>query len=219
VIDQAEPFAILRNGLHSLGIAHTETILNSFRIFLEELLLWNKKTNLVGTSDQREIITRHILDSLTVYDLLKNTKKSILDVGAGAGFPSIPLSIVERNMRISAVERRKKRAAFLKNISSMLCLEHYSVLERDIREVTAHYDIILSRGVGELALLYKLSKRVVKENALIIAFKGKITEINREMERLKESINDEDDLSLRVQKVKVPYLDEEERNIVIIETK
>jgi len=219
VIDQAEPFAILRNGLHSLGIAHTETILNSFRIFLEELILWNKKTNLVGTSDPCEIITRHILDSLTVYDLLKNTKKSILDVGAGAGFPSIPLSIVERNMRISAVERRKKRAAFLKNISSMLGLEHYSVLERDIREVTAHYDIILSRGVGELVLLYKLSKRVVKENALIIAFKGKITEINREMERLKESINDEDDLSLRVQKVKVPYLDEEERNIVIIETK
>lgn len=208
---------LLEGGLRALGIAPRAGMLHSFETFLDELLLWNSKTNLVGTSDEREIIVRHILDSLTIYSLLKNGERSIIDVGAGAGFPSLPLAIVDPSLRITAVEKRSKRVAFLKNVSTILRLANYKVLEGDVRELEGRFDIALWRGVGELGLLYRLSRRILKEKGMIIAFKGKIKEINKEMERLKAQSKDSN-VKFRVQKVAAPYLDEEERNIVIIET-
>jgi 16S rRNA (guanine527-N7)-methyltransferase len=215
---------LLENGLIRLSIYHEAThppyeVTRKFSAFLHELLLWSGSTNLMGTTDRSEIIVRHILDSLTVYHLLKNRKGSILDVGAGAGFPSIPLKIVEPGLEIYAVERRRKRASFLRNVSVVLSLENYFVIEGDVRNVKGSYDTVLVRGVGELLLIHELTKRVVKEKAMIIAFKGKITEIEKEVARLKGKASAEKDYSLQIQKVKVPYLDEEERNIVIIETK
>ena len=62
---------LLTDGLNGLRIESTKNVLDSLVLFLEELVLWNRRTNLIGTSDETEIITRHILDSLTVYPLLK----------------------------------------------------------------------------------------------------------------------------------------------------
>ena len=210
---------LLKNGLGKLGIEYSEKSLGLFSKFIQELLLWNSKTNLVGTQDVGQIITRHILDSVSVYYLLKSENRSILDIGTGAGFPSVPLKIVAEHLRITACERRSKRAAFLRNVSTLLGFIDYRVLERDVREVRERFDIILARGVGELKALVSLTQKVIKERSMIIAFKGKITEIEKEMKRLKESSSDQNGMSLDIQSVKVPYLDKEERNIVIITTK
>jgi 16S rRNA (guanine527-N7)-methyltransferase len=209
---------LLESGLTSLGIQPSHLLLESFNIYIDELLVWNKKTNLVGTHVRIEIITRHILDSLTVYDLLKQRNGSILDIGAGAGFPSLPLAIVDRRFPITAVERRRKRAAFLENMGTLLHLENFRVIQGDVNELGSRFDIILARAVGELQALYTIAKRVMKERAVIIAFKGKITEINKEMKRLQEKVRNDKDVHLRIQRVQVPHLEEEERNIVIIET-
>jgi len=190
-----------------------------FSLFIEELLLWNTKTNLIGKAGVRDVIVRHVFDSLSVYYLLKGKDASILDVGAGAGFPSIPLAIVDRALRITAVERREKRAAFLENVSVLLGLDNLCVFQGDVRNTRGTYDIILARGVGDLSSIHKLTRKVVKEHAMIIAFKGKITEIEKEISRLKEKTANAKGLGLSIQQVKVPCLDEEERNIVIIETK
>lgn len=217
VLDEGDRRRLLEGGLKALGIKPSPQMLGSFKTFLDELLLWNRKTNLVGTSDEKDIIIRHILDSLTVYNLLKNKGRTIIDVGAGAGFPSIPLSIIEPSLRITAVERRSRRAAFLENVRTILQLKNYRIICRDVREVGERFDVVLFRGVGELKNLYMLSKKILKEKGMIIAFKGKIKEINKEMERLKSQLKDTS-VKFRVQKVTTPYLEEEERNIVIIET-
>lgn len=217
VLDEGERERLLTGGLKALGINPSPQMICSFNTFLDELLLWNRKTNLVGTSDEKDMIIRHILDSLTVYDLLKNNGRTIIDVGAGAGFPSIPLSIVDPSLKITAVERRSRRAAFLENVRTILRLENYRIVCRDVREVGERFDIVLFRGFGELNVLYRLSKNILKEKGMIIAFKGKIKEINKEMERLKSQLKDTS-VKFRVQKVTTPYLEEEERNIVIIET-
>ncbi len=214
-----EEALLLESGLSAFGINPDEEIIRSFSTFLDELILWNSRTNLVGTMNRREILVRHILDSLSVIPLFKKNGGSILDIGAGAGFPSIPVAIVRRDTPIYAVERREKRAAFMNSICAILGLENVTVIGKDVRDVDGKFDIILARGVGELARLYRLSERVKKENAMIIAFKGKINEINREVARLRESTRGEKSLSLRVERVRVPHLDREERNIVIIETK
>ncbi len=210
---------LLTEGLTVLRIETTEKVLDSLLLFIEELVLWNRKTNLIGTSDETEIITRHILDSLTVYPLLKDRKGSILDIGAGAGFPSIPLAIVDETLSICAVERRRKRASFLRNAVLLLGTGNLTVLECDARDVKGRFEIIMARGVGELALLYELSKGLLKERSMIIAFKGKITEIEKEVSRLKGKQAENKDFNLHIHKVKIPSLEEEERNIVIIETR
>lgn len=210
---------LLNAGLQELGIEKRERTIQMFSIYLQELLLWNRKTNLIGTSETKEIIIRHIFDSLTAYHLLKSKKGSILDIGTGAGFPSIPLKIVDDSLRISAVERRKRRVWFLRNVVVLLGFEDFPILDCDVRDVKDVYDIILARGLGKLKVLYELTRRIAKEKSMIIAFKGKITEIEKEMSRLKESTDNDKGVNLHIQRVKVPYLDKEERNIVIIETK
>jgi len=88
-----------------------------------------------------------------------------------------------------------------------------------VREIDGRFDIVLARAVGELAQIVEITGDILKESAMIIAFKGKITEIEREMERLKESSSADKGMHIDIQRVKVPYLDKEERNIVIIKTK
>ncbi len=208
---------LMGEGLRELGIVPTSGILDSFLLFIDELARWNKKTNLIGHIDRDQIIIRHILDSLTVYRLLPSRKGSILDLGAGAGFPSLPLAIVDPSLSITAVEKRRRRAAFLENMRTLLRLPAYRVIERDVRDVKEAFDIILARAVGELPVLYTLAKNAIKEGTVIIAFKGKISEIDREMKNLQEKVQREGDHNIRIQRVQVPHLKEEERNIVIIE--
>jgi 16S rRNA (guanine527-N7)-methyltransferase len=208
---------LIGEGIRELGIVPTRDILDSFLLFIDELVRWNKKTNLIGHIDRDQIIIRHILDSLTVYRLLPSRKGSILDLGAGAGFPSLPLAIVDPSLSITAVEKRRRRAAFLENMRTLLRLPDYRVIERDVRDVKERFDIILARAVGGLPVLYTLAKNAIKEGTVIIAFKGKISEIDREMEKLQEKVQREGDHTIRIQRVQVPHLKEEERNIVIIE--
>jgi 16S rRNA (guanine527-N7)-methyltransferase len=213
-----EDESLLTSGLLALGIDPTGLV-KVFITFIDELLLWNSKTNLVGTTNRRDIIVKHVFDSLAAIPLLKNSGGSILDIGAGAGFPSIPVAVVRRDLPVFAIERRENRSAFLRNICAVLGLENVTVLCSDVRDITGGFDIILARGLGGLLRIYRLSEKVMKEDGMIIAFKGKISEINREVARLRENTRGEKKLNLRIEQVSVPHLGREERNIVIIETK
>jgi 16S rRNA (guanine(527)-N(7))-methyltransferase RsmG len=210
---------ILIDGLERIGVAHDRIMIERFSTFIEELSRWNRRTNLVGTQDIEGIITRHILDSLSLYRLLKAGNKSILDIGTGAGFPSIPLKIADPSLSITVCERRQKRAAFLQNVLTLLRFCDIEVEARDVREIPARFDIVLARGVGDLEEIVSLSRDVVKESGMIIAFKGKINEIEREMARLKRAQGADERMHIDIQRVTVPYLEKEERNIVIIQTK
>jgi len=209
---------LLAMGLEELGIYPCKDVLNIILQFLDELLIWNDKTNLIGTKSPEEIIIRHILDSLSIYHLLKDTQGTIIDIGAGAGFPSVPLAIVFPYVDISVVEKRKRRASFLYNVKYILGLENFKVYQCNAKEIKQKFDYVITRGVGDLDKLYNLSKKILKEKGMIIAFKGKLEEIEKEVSKLRESGSDGKDLKLSIHRVKVPYLKEEERNIVIIET-
>jgi 16S rRNA (guanine527-N7)-methyltransferase len=208
---------LLREGLYELGIEPAPEIVHALSLFIEELVRWNERTNLVGTLERDQIVIRHILDSLTVYPLLAGRKGSILDIGAGAGFPSLPLAVVDGGLRFTAVEKRRRRAAFLRAAAVLLGLRNYRVVEGDVRDLRERFETVLARAVGELSDLLGLAARVIKEGTMIIAFKGKISEIDREMKSLEERVRIEGRHNIRIQRVQVPHLREEERNIVIIE--
>jgi 16S rRNA (guanine527-N7)-methyltransferase len=215
--DRNAEIRLLRNGFQDLGLEPEPSVLRAMLLFIDELVRWNRRTNLIGTSDREQIIVRHVLDSLTAYPLLPRKKGPILDLGAGAGFPSLPLAMVDPSLSLAAVEKRSRRAAFLRAMGAMLGLENLRVIERDVRDVSERFGVILARAVGELSVLYTLAARVIKEGAVIIAYKGRLSEIDKEMKGLEEKVQGKGDCSIRIQRVQVPHLSEEERNIVIIE--
>jgi len=88
-----------------------------------------------------------------------------------------------------------------------------------VRELKGAYDTVVARGVGDLLELFRLAERFLKERGMIIAYKGKMSEIEKEVARLRADGKNGKNLSLHIQKVDVPSLEEEERNIVIIEVK
>ena len=211
---------VLEEGLKYFNIDFLTDTIEKFTEFINELLFWNRKTNLIGTDNPTEIIIKHILDSISIYSLLGKKNLTILDIGSGAGFPGLPLAIIWNGYKVTAVERRNKRAGFLRNVSNLLGLRNFEVIEKDVKDLNRNlkYDIITARGLGSLNQIYDLSKNHLKEETMIIAFKGKINELKKEVEKLREKIDDKDKIGVHIEEVKIPNLDDEERHLVIIET-
>ena len=85
--------------LSEINIEINENKIDMFYLYMQELLEWNKKINLTAIEDENEIILKHFIDSLTVQKYIKNAQ-NIIDIGTGAGFPGIPLAIVNEKSNI-----------------------------------------------------------------------------------------------------------------------
>ncbi len=153
-----------------------DNVINKFEKFLEELEKWNKKINLVSYKEQNELIRRHLLDSLYFIHpitYLKLKPKVILDVGSGAGFPGIPLSIVFNDINFLLVEIRKKRAMFLEHIKRLLGLHNVLVKNLDIRLVKEIPDIIVCRAFTSLDKIEEILLPFLEKGTKIIVSRGK----------------------------------------------
>ncbi len=141
--------------------------------------------------DKEDFFEKHFFDSLTVLPIIEEIRKNskanlaIGDVGAGAGFPSIPLMIADRSLEIDLIESNHKKAEFLKNVINELELINGNVICLNVREVKIKYDIILFRAFSSLSHFFKVSKAIFKEKSTIIAMKGKISEIENELSIVK----------------------------------
>ena len=98
-----------------------------FYKYMNLLLEWNEKINLTAITDEREIIVKHFLDSLTIEKYLDNIK-NLADIGTGAGFPGIPIKIFNPNIKITLVDSLNKRVNFLNDIVKELKLENVEVI-------------------------------------------------------------------------------------------
>ena len=100
------------------------TILNDFNIYREILVDWNQKMNLTGIEDEKEVYIKHFLDSVSaVTNGYIKDGVSIIDVGTGAGFPGIPLSIMNPTLKITLVDSLNKRLIFLQEVINKLGLK------------------------------------------------------------------------------------------------
>ena len=113
--------AFLKQGAEELSIALDDEALGRFDIYLRELLIWNKKHNLTAIREPSEIVARHFLDSLTCtqgYDF--TIARQIIDVGAGAGFPGLPLKIAFPSLQITLLDSSIKKVEFLTHLCPLL---------------------------------------------------------------------------------------------------
>jgi 16S rRNA (guanine527-N7)-methyltransferase len=161
------------------GLKLSARQVGAFECYERELLAWNEKFNLTAIRDSEGIRTKHFLDSLSCYLVMRDRPPArLVDVGTGAGFPGIPLKIIFPAMQLTLVESVGKKAEFCRNIVQTLKLERVEVLAmraEDLGILKAHrekYDWAVARAVAALPVLAEFLVPLVKIGGSILAQKG-----------------------------------------------
>ena len=168
-----------KNRLDNSGIQITDFQIRSFEKFSDLLLAWNKRTNLISKADEAFIIERHVLESLSVlliYDIPKNS--FILDIGSGAGFPALPISLIRPDLTFLLVESKRLKTLFLKDVVDQLGLQNVQVICERAEKLSENlkwrecFDFALCRAVASLDIVYGWTRDLIKPMGCLIAWKG-----------------------------------------------
>lgn len=157
------------------GIVLTEKQCQQFRDYASLLVEWNEKMNLTAITKLEDIYEKHFYDCLLIHRLV-DLKGSLCDVGAGAGFPSIPCKIAFPELSITIIEPLQKRCVFLKELCHQLGLENVTILNERAEDVAKNgemrFDMVSARAVANLRILAELCIPLVRKNGYFIAMKG-----------------------------------------------
>lgn len=168
-----------KQALQKYHIELSEEQMEQFSIYYQMLVEWNEKINLTAITEEKEVYLKHFYDSISAafyYDL--TSPKHICDVGAGAGFPSIPLKICFPHLEITIVDSLQKRIKFLNELATALKLKdvhfHHSRAEDFGRnkEFREKFDIVIARAVARMSVLSELCLPLCKVTGSFIALKG-----------------------------------------------
>jgi len=165
---------ILRDGLAALGL-NAEGVPALLR-FGEMLVEKNKVMNLTAITEPHDVATLHFLDCAALLCLADFKDKRVADIGTGAGFPGMPLKILEPSMEITLLDSLNKRIDFLKEVCADLGLSGVSCVHGRAEEFAAghreSFDIVTSRAVANLQLLSELCLPLVKVDGYFLAMKS-----------------------------------------------
>lgn len=168
----------LRAGAAELGLALADPAVELFNKYLIELKKWNEKVNLTALRTDEEIVVRHFLDSLVCCKALQISGQArLLDVGAGAGFPGLPIKIASGSIHLTLLEPSQKKTAFLRHIVGVLGLEGVTVVPArlehalDTPAVKPPFSHIATRGL-KLPELIRYIEPLLGEKGIVALWRG-----------------------------------------------
>ncbi|NWK84162.1 16S rRNA (guanine(527)-N(7))-methyltransferase RsmG [Staphylococcus sp. GSSP0090] len=170
--------AWLTKQLSTHGIELSDKQQQQFETYYQMLVEWNEKMNLTSITEEHEVYLKHFYDSIATSFYTDLTKElTICDVGAGAGFPSIPLKIIFPNLKVTIVDSLNKRIHFLNQLAEALALDNVSFVHDRAEtygkgDYRASYDIVTARAVARLSVLSELCLPLVKKGGHFIALKS-----------------------------------------------
>ncbi len=200
---------LLANGLVEMGLEIDAEKQQKLLDYVALIHKWNQVHNLTAVRDPLDMVTLHLLDSLSILPYI--TCSNLLDVGAGAGLPSIPLAICLPNLQVTAIDAVQKKVSFMRQAKAQLRLTNFNVVHGRIEDQEAgqlmlgkgieekgganssdlanqpanhppkKFEVITSRAFSEIALFIKLTKHLLADGGQWLAMKGVIPE--REFER------------------------------------
>jgi 16S rRNA (guanine527-N7)-methyltransferase len=176
---EIENKGLLIEGAKAFGIRLDGKAIEVFEVYFKELLKWNQKINLTAIQTEKGIVLKHFLDSLSVFPYLPKSC-SILDIGSGAGFPGIPLKIIQPALEMTLIDSIRKKVDFQRHIIRALGLKgieaiHGRVQDKGIlQSLGGRFDIIVSRAFSDLRTSLILSYPFLKGGGLVIAMKGDV---------------------------------------------
>jgi 16S rRNA (guanine527-N7)-methyltransferase len=179
------PREILNNGAQKLGISLSVEQINTVFIFLGELKKWNQKINLTAIKDERDIIIKHVLDSLSyLYVFTPVPGLRLLDMGSGAGFPALPIKIACPGISITMVDSVKKKASFLRHIIRTLKLTETAVIDTRMEEIPtaflSTFDIVTARAFSDMKSVISAGMPFLKPDGIMVLSRGPEETINEQ---------------------------------------
>lgn len=151
--------------------------ISMFYEYMLLLLEWNEKINLTAITEPKDVIVKHFIDSILAIKYIKSAS-SIIDVGTGAGFPGIPLKIMDESLSLTLLDSLNKRTIFLQEVIDKLNLNDVTIIHgraEDVAQDNKHremYDYAISRAVAPLNILLEYLVPYTKVNGNVIAMKG-----------------------------------------------
>jgi 16S rRNA (guanine527-N7)-methyltransferase len=207
---------LLADGVLELGLELSDAQLGKLLDYVALLAKWNAVYNLTAIRDPRQMLIQHILDSLSIVPHLSQRNPStVLDVGSGGGLPGIVLAIVRPDWNVTVNDIVHKKTAFQAQAKAELGLTNLSVVTGRVEtlrpgaEVSAKFDVIVSRAFAELADFVTLARHLVTEGGAILAMKGVRPE--GEIERLPAGAHVK-----QIVRLDVPLLDAERHLITVL---
>ena len=201
----------LQSGLKEMGLDLSGEQQDKLLAYVEMLKKWNKTYNLTALRDESQIISHHLLDSLTLPPYLEGAQ-TMLDVGSGGGQPGIPAAVCRPDLQITLLDANTKKTSFLQQAAIELELKNVRVVSGRVEAIQGlRADVITSRAFAELADFVNWTTHLLQDGGCWAAMKGVYPAA--EIDRLPDSVCVE-----RVDKIRVPQLNAE-RHMVILRKK
>ena len=201
-----------------LGFNFSVEQLEKFYKYMNLLIEWNEKMNLTAITEPNDIILKHFIDSITINKYIENSVK-VVDVGTGAGFPGIPLSIIRTDLQITLVDSLNKRLMFLQEIKKELELKNIDIVHARAEEFGQNknyretFDIATSRAVANLSTLSEYLVPLVKIKGKCVCMKA--SDAEEEIKQAENAVNILGGKIVKVEKFNLPNSDIG-RTIIII---
>jgi 16S rRNA (guanine527-N7)-methyltransferase len=161
----------LATGVAQMGLQISDEVQQQLLSYLALLNKWNKVYNLTAVREPLEMVTLHLLDSLSVLPYIKGPR--LLDVGSGGGLPGIVLAICFPELQVTTIDTVQKKAIFMRQVKGELGLDNLQVVHARVEAYEAEpYDQIISRAFSEIGLFIELTRHLLVKNGHWLAMKG-----------------------------------------------
>lgn len=206
---RAAEVAALTEGAAQLSIALDPAAAEKLLKLLDLLAEWNAKVNLTAIRDRGEMITKHLLDSLSVNAWVQGPV--VIDVGTGAGFPGLPLAVLNPTLRFVLIDSTAKKLAFVRHAAEALGLSNVDVVHARAEryEPTQRAATVLTRAFGALPLIVEQAGNLCARAGRLLAMKGRLPQSEIDEVRPPWVVT-------AVERLHVPGLDQE-RHLVVLE--
>lgn len=166
---------IIENNLNYVDLEITDKSKEKLYIYMNNLIEWNQKVNLTAIKNEEEIILKHFVDSVYIKDLING---KVLDIGSGAGFPGIPLKIVNEDLDLVSIDSVNKKINFQKDTADKLNLKNIEIIHTRAEDLARNpkyrenFDFVVSRAVANLSTLAEYMLPFTKIGGKCICMKG-----------------------------------------------
>lgn len=184
------------------------------KIFLEE----NSKVNLISKNDEKYLWEKHVFDSLAIenfFEKFDTSKiKTVLDIGTGGGFPSIPIAITYPHLKVTALDSIAKKIRAVQTIKDKLNIENLEPICTRVENLDAKFDMITSRAVSSLKNICEYALPKLKKGGYFVAYKSKKTP--QEIEEANSILKKYNSKIVDIIEYSLPLEENHERNLIVI---
>ena len=162
---------LLRRGAEKLSLPISDKQVDQLLQFAELILKWNQTHNLTAITNPDKVVSKHLLDSLSICSSFP--EGGALDVGSGAGLPGVPLAIINGHQNFTLVDSSLKRIAFIKEVKRKLALTNITAVHSRIEDFNdGEFDVITSRAFSSLDTMLKQTEHLLAKDGCWFAMKG-----------------------------------------------